>query len=70
MDRIEKDTDVEGGSDLSVEEEELLDVFKAITLSGKKVDTDKLVKMLEMEGKEVKYEDENWGQSKISTAEV
>ena len=70
MDRIEKDTDVEGGSDLSVEGEELLDVFKAITLSGKKVDTDKLVKMLEMEGKEVKYEDENWGQSKISTAEV
>jgi len=45
MDRIEKDTDVEGGSDLSVEGEELLDVFKAITLSGKKVDTDKLVKM-------------------------
>jgi len=70
MDRIEKDTDVEGGSDLSVEEEELLDVFKAITLSRKKVDTDKLVKMLEMEGNEVKYEDENWGQSKISTAEV
>jgi len=23
-----------------------------------------------MEGKEVKYEEENWGQSKISTAEV
>jgi len=69
MDRIEKDTDVEGGSDLSVEGEEL-DVFKAITLSRKKVDTDKLVKMLEMEGNEVKYEDENWGQSKISTAEV
>lgn len=57
----EEEMGATGGTSLSAEERKLLDIFKSIKLSGKKVDTDKLMGLLEDGTEEdVHYEDEDW----------
>lgn len=57
----EKEMRATGGISLSAEKKKLLDIFKSIKLSGKKVDADKLMGLLEDKTEiDVHTEDEDW----------